>query len=42
MSHVCECETFNKMIHGNKSITLPLCIKDFHAPMSIIKKLKMY
>jgi hypothetical protein len=32
---------FDKMIHGNKSIDLPLCIKDLDAPMSIVKKLKM-
>ncbi len=32
---------FNKMIHGNKLIDFPLCFKDLHAPMSIVKKFKM-
>jgi hypothetical protein len=34
-------ETPKQVTHGNKSIDIPLCINNFHAPMPIVKKLKM-
>jgi hypothetical protein len=34
-------ETFEQMTHGSKSTNLPHCINDLHAPMLIVKKLKM-
>jgi hypothetical protein len=34
-------ETLKQVAHGSKSIDLPFCIDNFHAPMPIVKKLKM-
>jgi hypothetical protein len=30
-----------RVTHSNKLVDFPLCINDLHAPMPIVKKLKM-
>jgi hypothetical protein len=34
-------KTPKQVTHGSKSIDLPFCINNFHAPMPIVKKLKI-